>query len=82
VAHRDKARIGAYLLGKLPQRERVEFEAHMLEEPQLLEAVRNAEAAILAGAFPQRPSERSSGLLFAAGVAAGAALILLAQLLS
>ena len=79
VVQGDKARIGAYLLGKMPQRERDEFEARMLEEPRLLAAVRSAETAILAGAFAQGPAERALGLVFAAGAAIGAALTWLAQ---
>jgi hypothetical protein len=74
VGKRDRARIGAYLLGRLPQEQRDEFEARMLEEPQLLAAVRNTEAAILGGAHTEAPAAHGTGLLFAAGVATGAVL--------
>lgn len=79
VVQGDKARIGAYLLGKMSQRERDAFEAQILEDPQLLAAVRSAEAAILAGAFAQGTVERAFGLVFATGAAIGAALTWLAH---
>lgn len=76
----DQARIGAYLLGKLPERDRDEFEARMLEEPALLEAVRRAETLILGGAALSL-SARSRAMCFVAGVLSGAALVSLVLLL-
>lgn len=77
VGAEGRARIGAYLLGKLPPHERDELEARILEEPGLLATVRRAEAAILAGSFSsQRSIVRSCAASFAIGVIVGAALVL------
>lgn len=50
----DRARIGAYLLGRLSADERDEFESRILEDPGLLASLRRTEAAILGGEVPER----------------------------
>lgn len=68
----DRARIGAYLLGRLSESERDEFESRILEEPALLASLRRAEAAILAGALPERRTmARPCAACFILGFAAG-----------
>lgn len=76
----DATRIPAYLLRRMSDSERDAFEARLLEAPELLERVRAAEAAFLAGTCLTRSS---IGLLrvkwLVVGAAAGAALVLLAD---
>jgi len=54
VDSQDRARIGAYLLGRLSADERDEFESRILEDPGLLASLRRTEAAILGGEVPER----------------------------
>jgi hypothetical protein len=69
------AQIGAYLLGRMAERDRDEFEARLLEEPHLLAAVRRAEADILNASFFSKPSIAGLGARwFVAGAVSGAAL--------
>lgn len=70
----DRARIGAYLLGRMAARERAEFEAHLLEEPALLAAVHRTEAAILAGDVPAPAVARRCAVSFVLGIGVGALL--------
>jgi len=78
----SSAQIGAYLLGKLAERDRDEFEALLLEEPALLAAVRRAEADILNASFFSKPSMARNGQIwFVAGALSGAALTGLVLLL-
>lgn len=73
MGSQDRARIGAYLLGRLSARERDEFESRILEEPALLAWVRRVEAAILGGDLPgQLGTARPCAVCFVLGVAAGA----------
>jgi hypothetical protein len=82
MGSQDQARIGAYLLRKLPERDRDEFEARILEEAGLFAAVRQAETAILGGSFLSKPLiARPCVMCFLAGAVVGAALACLMLLL-
>lgn len=68
----DRAKIGAYLLGRLSADERDEFESRVLEDPGLLASLRRAEAAILGGEVPERRATgRPCGTCFVLGLVAG-----------
>jgi anti-sigma factor RsiW len=71
----DRAKIPAYLLGKLSEEERHAFEASLLEDPELLSAVQMAENEFLRTVTaPRFRVTKACAGCFLLGAAGGAAL--------
>ncbi|HEU4618828.1 MAG TPA: hypothetical protein VFV10_12370 [Gammaproteobacteria bacterium] len=71
---RERAKIPAYLLGKLPEVERHEFETRMLEDPALLAAVQRIELDFIHNATSRFRGGRACAACLLAGAVSGAAL--------